>query len=57
MHRPIMERLPLVEREPDLGTFLTNILSQSRQGISGMGRDWLVGEWVQLDAEMRQIAL
>lgn len=57
LHRPIMERLPLVEREPDLGTFLTNILSQSRQGISGMGRDWLVGEWVQLDAEMRQIAL
>jgi hypothetical protein len=57
LHRPIMERLPVVEREPDLGTFLINILSQSRHGTNDADKDWLVGKWVQLDAKMRQVAL
>lgn len=57
LHRPIMERLPPVEREPDLGTFLSSILNQSYEEGAGPDEDWLVGRWVQLDTKMRQAAL
>ena len=52
-----MERLPPVEREPDLGTFLSSIFNQSYEEGGGTDDDWLVGQWVQLDTKMRQVAL
>jgi hypothetical protein len=46
--RPIMERLPPVESEPDLGIFLTNSLENGAE---------MVKRWLLLDAEMCHAAL
>jgi hypothetical protein len=47
--RTIIERLPAIEREPDLGLFLANSLDQ--------GNIEIVQKWVLLDAEMCRMAL
>jgi KAP family P-loop domain len=47
--RSIIERLPPIEREPDLGLFLANSLNQ--------GHDQIVQKWVLLDGEMCHAAL
>jgi hypothetical protein len=47
--RSIIERLPAIEREPDMGIFLANSLDQRDIKI--------VQKWVNLDAEMSLVAL
>jgi hypothetical protein len=54
--RPIIARLPAVDREPDLAIFLNTILSESSDKVKD-DRSWMVRKWVELDAEMCRAAL
>lgn len=55
-HRPIAQRLPAQDREPDLGNFLSLVISQARDMGDG-SEEWLFEEWARLDTEMCNVAL
>lgn len=55
--RPIVARLPAVDREPDLGIFLGSILGNSRDNMENDDRSWVVEKWVKLDIAMCRSAL